>query len=553
VATMHLDFASKNVAGRVYTRVLLRTSYREGKKTKHRTIANLSSCSQEEIEAIRFALKHKNDLPKIPPNSNLQKRDEQGPNIGAVYALQELAKRIGITSSLGKSRHAQLALWQILARIIGQGSRLSSVRLASEHAVCDLLKMNSFHEDDLYYNLEWLADHQAEIEGKLFYKKNRGKGPLLFLYDVTSSYLEGEQNEFGYFGYNRDKKKGKKQIVIGLLTDAEGDPISIQVFNGNTSDSSTFMDQVHKVCERFQVKHMTFAGDRGMIKGPQIEQMSKVGGVQCHFVTAITKAQMAAMLKRNQISLDQFSNEIVEIEDKGFRYILRRNPVRQKELMASRESKFQALRSMIANENKYLTDHSKALQETALKKVIARAKKLLISRWIKIAATDRVISLEKDQAKLDAEALLDGCYVIKSDVPVSAEMNGQLIHDRYKDLAQVEFAFRTMKTVHLELHPHYVRKEHSTEGHVFVIMLAYKLIHYLRNAWREFNITVEEGISELSSICGMRREDLQDVFLIPKPRMLAQKLLDAIDVVLPEVLLTKGVVVATRKKLKNSI
>lgn len=169
---MHLDFASKKISGKVYKRVLLRTSYREGKKTKHRTIANLSSCSEKEIEAIRFALKHKHDLPVICPSLD-SKRDEQGPNIGAAYALKEVAKNIGLVSALGKDRRGSLALWQVLARVIGQGSRLSAVRLASHHAACDILKIDCFHEDDLYYNLEWLAESQSQIERKLFLKKNR--------------------------------------------------------------------------------------------------------------------------------------------------------------------------------------------------------------------------------------------------------------------------------------------------------------------------------------------------------------------------------------------
>lgn len=548
---MHLDFASKKVSGKVYKRVLLRTSYREGGKTKHRTIANLSSCSETEIEAIRFALKHKHDLP-ITYSSLDSPRDEQGPNIGAAYALHEVAKNIGLVSALGKNWQGSLALWQVLARVIGQGSRLSAVRLASHHATCDILKIDSFNEDDLYYNLEWLADSQAQIERKLFLKKNRDKETFLFLYDVTSSYLEGENNEFGRFGYNRDKKKGKKQIVIGLLTDVEGDPVSIQVFNGNTSDSNTFLDQVHKVCERFKIKHMTFVGDRGMIKSPQIEEMSKIDGIESHFVTAITKTQITTMLKKKRITMNQFSERVFEIEDGGIRYLLRRNPVRQKEIMANRESKFRSLLQTVESENERLKNHPKALEETSLRRVLARAKSLLISKWVKIDAKNREISLEKDEGKLEVEAQLDGCYVIKSNLPISIELSSQAVHDRYKDLAQVEFAFRTMKTVHLELHPHYVRKASSTEGHVFVIMLAYKLVHHLRRAWSRFNITTEEGVAELSSICGIKRGPIQDVYFIPKPRALAQELLNAIDVTLPEVLLTKGVVVATRKKLKSA-
>lgn len=249
----------------------------------------------------------------------------------------------------------------------------------------------------------------------------------MLLYDVTSSYLEGENNEFARFGYNRDKKKGKKQIVIGLLTDAEGDPVSIQVFDGNISDSNTFLDQVHKVCERFKVKHMTFVGDRGMIKGPQIEEMSKIDGIESHFVTAITKTQITTMLKKKRITIDQFSEEVFEIEDGGIRYLLRRNPVRQKEIKTNRELKFRSLLQTVESENERLKNHPKALEETSLKKVVARAKSLLISKWVKIDIKNREISLEKDEGKLEVEALLDGCYVIKSNLPISLELSSQAV------------------------------------------------------------------------------------------------------------------------------
>ena len=196
VATMYID---KSITNGKYVRYLLRENYRDNGKVKHRTIANLSRCSTEEIQAIKLALKHKDDLSQlcsIRESISLK----QGLSFGGVWLVYQVAKQLGIVNSLGSSREGKLALWQVIARVIDQGSRLSAVRLASSHACCDILDLNSFNEDDLYANLDWLEVNQAKIEKRLYktmYPDNNK--PDIFLYDVTSSYLEGRYNEFGAF------------------------------------------------------------------------------------------------------------------------------------------------------------------------------------------------------------------------------------------------------------------------------------------------------------------------------------------------------------------
>ena len=186
-----------------YTRHLLRENYRQDGKVKHRTVANLSQCSPEEIQAIRLALKHKEDLPAwLDAAGKLSLR--QGLSVGAVWLVCDIARQLGIVEALGPSRQGKLALWQVLARVIDQGSRLSAVRLAGSHAACDILGLAAFDEDDLYTNLDWLCEHQAGIEQRLSKKLPAARSPGLFLYDVTSSYLEGVCNELSAFGYNRD-------------------------------------------------------------------------------------------------------------------------------------------------------------------------------------------------------------------------------------------------------------------------------------------------------------------------------------------------------------
>ena len=214
---MYVDvLKTKGTNGRTYKRALLRDSYRENGKVKHHTIANLSSCSDQEIEAIRLALRYKDDLVQL---GSLKKSltIKEGMSVGALWLLYDLARQLGITQALGSSREGKLALWQVIARVIDQGSRLSAVRLAQTHAACDLLDLDGFDEDDLYNNLDWLSENQAQIEDRLFQRNNSADSSGLFLYDVTSTYLEGCHNELAAFGYNRDGKKGKLQLVIPVI------------------------------------------------------------------------------------------------------------------------------------------------------------------------------------------------------------------------------------------------------------------------------------------------------------------------------------------------
>jgi transposase len=542
---MYLDIAFIRTSKSVHKRVLLRTSYREGKQVKHKTIANLSKCSVEDIEAIEFALKNKKWL--CSPDTDFSGM-QQGCSIGAVFALHTVATRLALTKSLGKSREAKLALWQVYARIIAQGSRLSAVRLAAQHAACEVLDLQAFDEDDLYDNLDWLSENQEEIENRLFFQKPHQEGNQLFLYDITSSYVEGDVNEYAEYGYNRDGKKGKKQIVIGLLTDVSGDPVSIQVFRGNTSDSTTVVDQINKCCERFKVVCATLVGDRGMIKGPQI----KIFPEDFHYITSLTKPQITKLLSDGKIQVSDFCNDIVAIIDGNIRYILRRNPVRQQEIQRNREDKLSSIRKLMLEKNEYLKEHPKASVTTAIKHVEVKIKKLKMNKWIKCESYERQIMILQNDQALAEESELDGCYVIKTDVPVKISgSEPQTIHERYKDLAKVEWAFRTMKTTHLELRPHYVRKATRTEGHVFVIMLAYKLVRYLSEAWNCLNITPEEGIHTLGLTCLMHMKEIEKTAFVPQPNKLGQDLLKLIDVRLPPIVTTKGIVVATKKKLQS--
>jgi transposase len=495
VATVYIE--KTNSRGK-YTCYLLRETYRQDGKVKHRTIANLSGCSEEEIEAMRLALKHKKDLSQLISVTEAVSL-RQGLSVGAVWLIFDIAKQLGITEALGNSRQGKRALWQVIARVIDQGSRLSAVRLAGSHAACDILGLEPFNEDDLYENLDWLDENQSKIADRLFKSSYRKKKPGLYLYDVTSSYLEGQYNELSAFGYNRDGKKGKRQIVIGLLCDETGKPLSIEVFVGNTQDTATVASQIQKVAQRFGGGDITFVGDRGMIKNQQVEDITEHG---FHYITAITKPQIESLINQGVIQMTLFDQRLAEIKtDAGIRYILRRNPERSIEIRQSRDSKLGLLRQMVKKQSEYLTEHPRASEAVALRKINDRCEKLKVSKWVKaVPASDRKTSLTTDQEVLAEIEKLDGCYVLKTDLNKKAASK-ETIHSRYKDLAQVEWAFRTSKTVQLEMRPVNVRLASRTRGHVFVVMLAYQIVQELANRWNEINLTVAEGIHELTTLC----------------------------------------------------
>ncbi len=395
-----------------YFSIILREAYydKESKKNKNRTIATLTKWPPELIEALELQLKKKKlvALDDLPSSA--------GKAVGAVFVINEIAKRLGITAALGNGRNSKLALFQIAGRIITQGSRNY---LANEwkniQDINEIFKLENFNEDSLYRNLDWLADNQEEIEKKIFKYRKQEKIKSVYLYDVTSSYFEGDKNEYAEYGYNRDKKKGKKQMVIGLLTDNEGFPLSVEVFKGNTNDLSTVSSQLKKLKENFGVERVVFVGDRGMVKSVQIEEINS-DLYKWNYLTSITREQIKSLINKEIIQLELFEDKLIEVKKDNVRYILRRNPVRANEINENRMNKIET--------------------------------------------------------------------VLKTDVPIE-ELDKEKAHDRYKDLAKVESAFRMMKTGLEELRPVYVRKAKRTRGHVFVVMLAYMIIKEIMDKVKE--------------------------------------------------------------------
>ena len=418
------------------------------------------------------------------------------------------------------------------------------------HAACDVLGLDTFDEDTLYANLDWLAGAQAAIEDRLFVQRTKTQPVSLFLYDVTRSYLEGTPNALAAFGYNRDGKKGKLQIVIGLRCDEEGHPVSSEVCPGNTPAPHTLAAQAAKLKGRFGVHEITFVGDRGMIKSQQIEDLAQQG---FHYITAITKPQIEKLLRTGTFQLELFEQELAEVlADEGVRYVLRRNPVRAQEVRENRQAKLAPLQAQVAKQHHYLTDHPRANAQGALQKLGAKAEKLRLADWVELTLEERALTLTVNASGQQEEAKLDGCYVLKTDL-TPAQAPKEMVHDRYKDLASVERAFRSCKTVHLAMRPSFLRLAERTRAHAFVVMLAYQIIRYLASCWSACDVTVAEGLQALTTLClvEVAPPNAPSYHGIPTPRDAIARLLHSADIKLPTAFSLSGTRVSTKKKLQS--
>lgn len=479
--------------------ILLRESYREEGQVRTRTLANLTHWKPERIDALRRALKGDFDGVSGDPTS--------GPIFGVTFALQQLAQQAGLTRALGRSPEGKLTLFLVLARIAHGGSRLSAVRWAQQHTVAELLGVSSFDEDDLYNALDWVAEHQAGIEQQLYreYVRRTGQPPVLVLYDVTSSYLEGEHNELGAFGYNRDGKRGKHQIVIGLLTADDGEPLAVRVFEGNTADPSTLTAPITILKQQFGVETVVLVGDRGMIK---TKGKAALSSEQWKYITALTNAQLRTLLKREVLQPELFDTALCEVEHEGKRLILQRNEAVRAREAQRRADKLERLQATLAQRNAKVIQSTRAKPEAGLAQLTAWVKRHKLHSYVTLTLQERTLQCTVDEAALAHSALLDGCYTLETDVPAT-QMKADTVDARYRDLQQVERNFRTLKTDFLEVRPLFLRKANRTRAHVFVALLALKLTRLLEQKLRAvfgtterdpMSLTVADALVALSRI-----------------------------------------------------
>lgn len=585
---------SKGKNGKSYESVLLRESFRIGSKVSSRTLAVLTKLPKWLVNTIESAIKSHGDDPSSSskvtspiesspaeliaslnqvPDSPIA--IQQAESFGALWLVKSLADKLGIGKALAPNNcpksdrldcdddFSQIALWRVCARVLTPGiSLLGTTRLVSQSAALRLFTwQESWCEDDLYdRHGAWLDERQGRIETSLWRKNHpRAKSSSdpqqspsedLFLYDVTSSYFEGTTNELSAFGYNRDGKKGKMQVVMGLLTDGSGDPCAIKIYSGETRDFATFGDALEQARKDFGCRHVVMVGDRGMIKSEQIKGVKDAGG---HYISSLTKPQIQRLVREDVFQIELFDEDLAEVTDKTTeeRYVLRRNPVRQKEIRASRRDRQAALEKDIKKAETYLAEHPGAKVEVQKRKLEARLTKLKLGKWLSIEEEGRTIKIVTDEGALREEEKLDGCYALRTNLN-KEQCSAKKVHERYKALAEVEADFRTMKTGHLEVRPFFVIKEENTRAHALTAMLALKIRRHLAESWKTENLTVEEGLRQLETLSILRIEDGRGKKheILPQPNELQARLLASAEVTLPkEVPTTQAAPVVTRKQL----
>ena len=533
---MYVSTHKKKVKDKLYISYSLRTSFRDAKgRVQHKHIANLPKCTDDEINALKLALSFKNKLEELGSLEDVSITNEA--SFGGSYVLHQIATKLGIDKVLGNNKMGKLALWQVIARILGRGSRLSAKRMMSKYSAEHILNLEEVDKNVMYKNLDWLHENQEKIELELWQLRG-GKKIDLYLYDVTSSYIEGNYNELAAYGYNRDKKSGKEQIVVGLLTDDEGFPVATRVFEGNTADNKTVQEQIEILRNKFNCKNVTLVGDRGMLKTPQIDFLPE----GFSYITGIGKATIKKLVKEGVFQYELFDKEVQEVSHNNIRYILRKNPMIAEESKQWRDDRIAFVENYIKEKNKYLEQKKKASEDTALRAAKKLLEKYKLTKIVTISSQDRVMVVTIDKDALQEIAKYDGCYCLKTDVP-NEIASKERVHERYKQLIQVEAAFREMKGDILNIRPLYLRKAERTKGHVMVVMLGYMILHKLKELWSSIEGTIEEALDSFNNVCILNVEHNKNSFLkLSNPNIECTNLLNLAKIKWPK-FIAKGIIV----------
>jgi hypothetical protein len=465
--------------------ILLRESYRDGAKVKNRTLANLSDWPAERIETLRAALRGD----KLVPAGEGLEIVRALPH-GHVAAALCMAHQIGLDQLLpdGPERRRNLALALIVARLIDPAAKLATARALDEATATNslgvTLGLGAVNVKEVYAALDWLGMAQSSIERALA-RRHLSDGTLV-LYDVSSSYVEGRCCELARFGHSRDKRPDKMQIVFGLLCSAAGCPIAIEVFEGNTGDPSTLGDQIAKLKERFGLKRVVIVGDRGMITQARIEGDLKPAGLA--WITALRAPsiqQLAAEGGPLQLSLFD-ERDLAEIESPEFpgeRLVVCKNPALAEERKRKRDALLDATEQDLKDIQARIVRKRQPLHgaDKIGLAVGARLGRRKVAKHFRITITDDALSFTRDHVAIATEAALDGFYVLRTNVPADA-LNAADTVRAYKSLAGVERAFRSLKTVDLDIRPIFHWVSPRVRAHVFLCMLAYHLEWHMRQA-----------------------------------------------------------------------
>jgi hypothetical protein len=455
--------------------VLLREGWREGQRTRKRTLANLSAWPQEKIETFRRLLR---DEPLVSPQDLLTTR--QTLPHGHVEAMRAMIGRLGLDALIAsqRCRERDLVVGMIVQRLISPCSKLATPRQWQSTTLAEELGVGEATEDDLYQAMDWLRARQERIEKKLAARHLREGG--LVLYDVTSSSYEGRTCPLAQFGHNRDGDKSLPSIVYGVMTNGEGCPVAVEVYAGNTGDPKTVSDQVEKLRGRFGLARVVMVGDRGMLTQPQIDKLKQQG---LGWITALTSGAIRELVAKGalQLSLLDQKNlaEITSPDYPGERLMVCHNPLLEEERARKRQELLEATEKKL---------HTAAEIGMKVGKVLGRYK---VGKHFECKIDAGSFTWSRRQDVIEREAKLDGIYVIRTSEPVERLSAADTVRS-YKRLAEVERAFRCLKGIDLLVRPIRHRTEARVPAHIFLCLLAYYVEWHLRRAWAPLLFEDEE-------------------------------------------------------------
>ena len=556
---------SKAKSGKAYKSSLLCHKYREDGKIKTKVLANLSMLPEEAILSLSNALGGKKGATFSFDQLSATRAIDFGYAIVSILVMEQL--RIGELFAKIFATQSPVIKLLVLGKIITRGSKLAIFNWINRNpqiAAILGVDLQKVKLEDIYQTLGMLPQYNDQINRKwaLYHKTRHDE---IFLYDITSSYFEGNQNALSTYGYNRDGKKGKKQITIGLITDTTGFPLKIQVFEGNPDDHKTVIEQLQALKADFNAKNIIFVGDRGMKIKYNLDKMEESERLGIDYITGLTKDEIKSLIEKKIIQMDMFSEKLAEITDETQRYILSVNPeltTESKKFRNTMRDKFDESISILkssynkkqeqykenvlklsgGHKNKNLVTRFTTKQIDSYKKrVNEKLKKYHMSAFYTVAIDDQKFETTFNWEQYNNERKLDGCYIVTSNIPVE-KMDKETVRNHYKELQHVEHAFRDMKTCRLDVRPIFHVNEATTRGHVLITMFSYAIIHQLESKifpflkeWNKENKQqlayhdIEEELKDIKLIDLKIGKNCPKI-IITELTTLQQKIIDVLDI-----------------------
>jgi transposase len=479
--TAHVVTTTRKYKEQVYRTHLLRRSYREDGVVKNETLGNLSHLPDALIDLIRRSLQGETFVPLGQAFEVVRSR-AHGPAQAVALTLQ----RLGFASVIASKpcRERELVLAMVASRIVAPHTKLATTRWWHTSTLAEDFGVSDASEDDLYAAMDWLLARQDTIQKKLA-ARHLSEGGLV-LYDLSSSYFEGSCCPLAKLGYSRDGRRGLLQVNYGLLTDARGCPVAVSVYEGNVADSQTLMPEVKRLREDFGVEQLVLVGDRGMISNKAIAELRESDGVA--WITALKSVSIRALVEQGQLQLDLFDErnllELSSPDYPGERLVACRN-LELAKLRAHKREELLVATERNLDKIKARVDAGKLVgqDEIGLRvgKIINQYK---MAKHFELTIGDTTFTFARKHDNIATEAALDGIYIIRTSVS-AAQMDAPQCVRNYKSLANVERAFRSLKTIDLKVRPIHHRTADRVRAHIFLCMLAYYVEWHMREAWRE--------------------------------------------------------------------